>query len=143
MTLAAQSVAAVVLRGRVIVRGQRTRRCTCVGSRVLGLMGRTVPSLRGAHLPVRSNCVSLRHLPLQTDGELKHQQRCNHPVCGSVCVTHAPQRTPVAVIREGAWATTFRDKYHHTIVQRINSVAGPAILEFSGIIGAIIIIYTQ
>jgi hypothetical protein len=26
----------------------------------------------------------MRHLPLQADGELKHQQCCDHPVCRSV-----------------------------------------------------------
>jgi hypothetical protein len=51
-------------------------------------------------LPFRRGHDSLRHLPLQTDGELKHHQRCNHPVCRSV--THDPQRTLLVAIREGA-----------------------------------------
>jgi hypothetical protein len=61
-------------------------------------MGRTAPRFHAVHLPLRWGYDRMRHLPLQTDRELNHQQRCNHPVCGSL--THDPQRTPVAVMKE-------------------------------------------
>jgi hypothetical protein len=63
-------------------------------------MVRTIPRSHAVHLPFRRSDDSLRHLPLQTDGELKHQQRCNYPFCGSV--THDPQPTLPAVMREEA-----------------------------------------
>jgi hypothetical protein len=42
----------------------------------------------------------MRHLPLHSDDELNHQQRCNHPICASV--VHDPDRTPLAAMREEA-----------------------------------------
>jgi len=42
----------------------------------------------------------MRHLPLHTDGELKHQQRHNRPV--SDPVTHGRERTPRAAMEEEA-----------------------------------------
>ena len=61
-------------------------------------MTRTLPRFQAVHLPFRWGRDSMRYLPLKTDGELKHQQRGDHPVCGSV--THDRQRTPVAVMKE-------------------------------------------
>jgi hypothetical protein len=40
----------------------------------------------------------MRHLPLHTDGELKHQERRNHPV--SEPGTHGNERTPRAAMGE-------------------------------------------
>jgi hypothetical protein len=60
-------------------------------------MGRTVPRFHAVHLLLRLSYDSMRHLPLQTDGELQHQQRCTHPVCG---VAHHLKRTPVAVMSQ-------------------------------------------
>jgi hypothetical protein len=57
-----------------------------------------VPRFQAAHLSFGWGNDSLRDVPLQTDGELKYYQRCDHPVCGSA--THDPQRTPLAVMRE-------------------------------------------
>jgi hypothetical protein len=67
-------------------------------------MASTVPRFHAVHLPFRGRS-GMRRLPLQTDGELNHQQRRNHPVCGSV--THDSERTPVAVMREATMATGF------------------------------------
>jgi hypothetical protein len=104
MTLAVKGTAAVVLmcRGTVTVRGRRARRCSSAvsinGPRVPRLMAGTVPRFHAARLRLRRGRGSMRHLPLQTEDELKHQQRCKHPVCGSV--RHDSQRTPAAVMRE-------------------------------------------
>jgi hypothetical protein len=52
-------------------------------------MVRTIACSRAVHLTFQWDHNSLRRLPLQTDGKLKDQQRCNCPVCGSV--THKLQ----------------------------------------------------
>jgi len=102
MTLAPQRAAAVVFVNRVFMRRQRTRGGSSVASlgapRVLGRLGRTVPRFHAVHLSFGWGNDSLRDVPLQTDGELKYYQRCDHPVCRSA--THDPQRTPLAVMRE-------------------------------------------
>lgn len=63
-------------------------------------MVRTVPRVHPARLPFGRGHIGVRHLPLHTDDELQHQQRCNHPVCGSV--THDLQRTLLAAMGEEA-----------------------------------------
>ncbi len=102
VTLTAHGAAAVVLVGGVVVRGGRARRCssaaTINGPRVLRLMAGTVPRFHAARLRLRRGRGRMRHLPLQTERELKHQQRRKYPVCGSV--RHDSQRTPAAVMRE-------------------------------------------
>jgi hypothetical protein len=47
-------------------------------------MAGTVSRFHSVSLRLRQGRGSMRHLPLQTDGELKHQHRCDHPVCGFV-----------------------------------------------------------
>jgi hypothetical protein len=48
------------------------------------IVRRTVPGLSGARLLFRWGHASMGHLPLQADYELKHHQRRDNPVCGSV-----------------------------------------------------------
>ena len=106
MTLAVHRAAAVVLMGSGTrtVRGRRASGCSgaasLVSSRVLGRMTRTVPRVHPARLPFGRGHICMRHLPLHADDELKHQQRCNHPVREPV--THDPQRTPLAAMGEEA-----------------------------------------
>jgi hypothetical protein len=63
-------------------------------------VGSTVPRVHPAHLAFGLGHIGMRRLPLHADHELKHQQRCNHPNCEPV--THDPQRTPPAAMREEA-----------------------------------------
>jgi hypothetical protein len=73
----------------------------------------------------------MRHLPLQTDGELKHQQRRNHPVCGPV--THEPQRTPAGVVREaGSNLSDYNGRSFRPLPQRYD-------MRILQIVGAILI----
>jgi hypothetical protein len=60
----------------------------------------TVPRVHPARLPFGRGYICVRHLPLHTDGELKHQEHRNRPV--SEPVTHGSERTPRAAMGEGA-----------------------------------------
>jgi hypothetical protein len=71
-------------------------------------MGWTVPS-HVAHLLFRWHHRSMRRLPLQTDCELKHQQRGDHEACRSA--THNQQRTLLAVLSKGLFGLR-RDPIH-------------------------------
>src|SRR5882762_8327322 len=101
MALTTHGTAAIVFVARVVVRGRRARRCSSAafldGARVTRLMAGTVSRFHRVFPWLRQGRDSMRYLPLKTDGELKHQQRGDHPVCGSV--THDSQRTPAAVTR--------------------------------------------
>jgi hypothetical protein len=107
MTLATQRATAIMFVDGVIVRGPCVRRSSGFPSpvvpRFLRRMVRTVPRSDAVHLTFRRSDESLRNLPLQTDRELKRQQRCNYPV--SEAVTHDLQRTLLGEVREeaGIW----------------------------------------
>ena len=79
MTLAAERMTAVVFAGRVVMRGRRPHRvrraASLLNAQVLRRMSRTVTRSHAVHLLLRLGHDSLRRLPLQTDGELKHEQR--------------------------------------------------------------------
>jgi hypothetical protein len=80
MTLAAERMTAVVFAGRVVMQGRRPHRdsrraASLLNAQVPRQMSRTVTRYHAVHLLVRLGHDSLRRLPLQTDGELKHEQR--------------------------------------------------------------------
>jgi len=80
MTLAAERMTAVVFAGRVVMRGRRPHRgsrraASLLNARILRGMSRTVTRSHAVHLLLRLGHDSLRRRPLQTDGELKHEQR--------------------------------------------------------------------
>jgi hypothetical protein len=88
MALTTHGTATIVFVARVVVRGRRARRCSSAavldGPRVARSMAGTVSRFHPVFLRLRQGRGSMRHLPLQADGELKHQQCCDHPVCRSV-----------------------------------------------------------
>src|SRR5690348_16578409 len=98
MTLASLRATTIVLVDRVTVRGPCTRRGSSIAALVGYLMGGTVLRCHAVRLPFRWSHDSLHRRPLQTDGELKHHQRCNYPVGGSV--THERQTTPLTATKE-------------------------------------------